>query len=233
MMNKELLIFGASGHLGKGITQSLITKDYDRIYLFDFNISKSVLNTDKITTIDISDLSVEDNVISAFKTVKPDKNKTFFLYSTIGGYFGGKNTWETDLDDWTKMMNMNLNSSFLIAKHFSKIVKESSAGSICFTAALTGLNEESGKSAYGVSKAALIHLVKTIALEGKEINLTANAVAPFIIDTPSNREWMKAGNFDSWIKPEEVGELVHSLFQNFNFITGNIIKLTNRFNVKQ
>ncbi len=232
-MNKELMIFGASGHLGKGITRSMISKDYDRIYLFDFNISESGVKDDRITLINISDLSVEENVIKVFESVKPDKNKIFYLYSTIGGYFGGKKTWETSVEDWNKMLNMNLNSSFLIAKYFSKIVKESYAGSICFTAALTGLNEESGKSAYGVSKSALIHLVKTLADEGKEINLTVNAVAPYIIDTPPNREWMKDGNYESWIKPDEVGELVHSLFNSFNFVTGNIIKLTNRFSLKQ
>ncbi|MHB1686003.1 MAG: SDR family NAD(P)-dependent oxidoreductase [Ignavibacteriaceae bacterium] len=226
-MKKELLIFGSGGALGKGISDTLIKKDYDKVYLFDFKPDISIQNK-KVEAILVNDLTHEENVVEAFNAVKPGKDKILFLYSTVGGYFGGKNIWETEVADWDKMFNMNLKTSFLIAKHFSKIVKESAAGSIFFTAAFTGLNPEVKKAAYGVSKGALIHIVKTLALEGKEIKLTANAIAPLIIDTPANREWMKGG-YDSWIKPEEIGELIHGIFSNFNFVTGNIIQLTERF----
>jgi hypothetical protein len=72
--------------------------------------------------------------------------------------------------------------------------------------------------------------VETLSSEGNSINLSVNAIAPFIIDTPVNREWMKNGNYSSWMKPEEIGELIHSLFQQYNFISGNIIELKKRFN---
>ncbi|HUX92200.1 MAG TPA: hypothetical protein VMV36_00220, partial [Ignavibacteriaceae bacterium] len=66
---------------------------------------------------------------------------------------------------------------------------------------------------------------------GKEIRLTANAIAPFVIDTPANRKWMK-GNYDSFVKPAEIGELVYGIFKNYNFINGNIIQLADRFSVE-
>ncbi|QQS37991.1 MAG: SDR family oxidoreductase [Ignavibacteriales bacterium] len=228
-MTRELLIFGAGGYLGKGITSSLLSKNYDKIYLFDFDISKIKTEKENVVLIDTSDLSEEDNVMNVLSKVSPGKDKILFLYSTIGGFSGGRKIWDAEIADYQKMMTINLQTSFLIAKHFSKLVKDSLAGSICFTAALTGLKEEVGKGVYGVSKAALIHLVKTLALEGKEINLSVNALAPYIIDTPANRDWMKEADYSSWIKPEEVGELVHDLFTRFNFVTGNVIKLTNRF----
>jgi NAD(P)-dependent dehydrogenase (short-subunit alcohol dehydrogenase family) len=73
-------------------------------------------------------------------------------------------------------------------------------------------------------------LVETLSSEGSKINLSVNAIAPFIIDTPANREWIKNADYSSWMKPEEIGELVSSLFENHNFISGNIIELKNRFN---
>lgn len=90
-------------------------------------------------------------------------------------------------------------------------------------------NPEINKTAYGVSKSALIHLVKSLALEGEKIKLSVNAIAPFIIDTPSNRKWMKNSDYSGWVKPEEIGKLAYSLFDNFNFISGNIISIKNRF----
>ena len=227
-MKKELLIFGSNGALGKGVSKSLLNKDYSKVYLFDFK-NDSPISDSKTSFIEIKDLSLEQNVKDAFKTVKPSKQTAYFLFSTVGGFFGGKKVWETGESDWNNMFNMNIKSSFLIAKYFSLLVKESHSGSICFTAAFTGLNPEVNKSAYGSSKAALIHLVETLALEGREIRLSANALAPFIIDTPANRSWMKNADYDSWMKPEEIGNLINSLFENYHFLTGNVIELSNRF----
>ena len=227
-MKKELMIFGASGALGTGVTNVFLNKEYDRIYLFDFK-HKTIPKPD-VQQITIKDLSVQQNVSQAFSEVSPSKDKVFFLFSTIGGFSGGKKIWETDPSDFERMLDMNLKTSFLISRYFSELVKNSHSGSICFTAAYTGIVPEVGKSAYGASKAALIHLVKTLAEEGKEINLSANAIAPFIIDTPANREWMKNGDTENWIKPSEIGEFVHSIFLSYNLLSGNIYELKNRFN---
>jgi NAD(P)-dependent dehydrogenase (short-subunit alcohol dehydrogenase family) len=229
-MKKVLLIFGADGALGSGITKVLTTKDYAKIHLFDFRFNDKT-DDEKIKKHIIKDLSNKENVDEAFADVKPDKNTAFFLFSTVGGFSGGKKIWESDVDEWDKMMKMNLNTSYQLAKHFSLIVKNSHSGSICFTAAYTGLFPEEGKAAYGTSKAALVHFVKTLAEEGKSINLSANAIAPFIIDTQANREWMKDANYDSWMKPDEIAELIHLLFSNYYFVTGNIIKLKHRFSI--
>ena len=230
-MRKNLLIFGADGALGKGVAAALSKKDYDKIYLFDSHYEQKTVSKDRITKIKVEDLSIEENVIKAFELIPPHKNELFFLYSTVGGFTGGKSLWEMEVGEWDKMININLKSGFLIAKYFAGIIKSSAGGSICFTAAFTGLNPEANKSAYGVSKSGLIHLAKTLAIEGSKINLSVNAIAPYIIDTPANREWMKDSDFSQWIKPEEIGELAHSLFINFNFISGNTVLLNKRFDI--
>jgi len=228
MMKKELLIFGSDGALGNGVTEVFLTKDYDKIYLFDFKHKE--ISQPKVKQIIVNDLSDEENVIKVFNELKPSKDSVFFLFSTIGGFTGGKKTWETDSEDFDKMINMNLKSNFLITKHFSSLVRKSHSGSICLTAAFTGLSAEAGKNIYGTSKAALIHMIKTLAEEGKEIKLSANAIAPFIIDTPANREWMKEGDYEKWLKPVEIGEFVNSMCQNYHIVSGNIFILKDRFN---
>jgi len=227
-MKKELLIFGSNGALGKGVTKTLLSKNYNHIYLFDFSFDKK--RTGKAEKMIIKDLADEKNVKKAFDKIVAGKDKVFYLFSTVGGFAGGTTIRAYDTEEWDKMMSMNLKANFLIAKYFSQLVKNSHSGSICFTAAFTGIEAEPGKSAYGASKGALIHFVKTLAEEGKEICLSANAIAPYIIDTPANRKWMKDADYDSWMKPEEIGEFVNSIFLNYNYLTGNIFRLTNRFN---
>jgi NAD(P)-dependent dehydrogenase (short-subunit alcohol dehydrogenase family) len=230
-MRKEIIIFGANGALGKGITNAMTKKDYSTTCLFDLEIEKEIITgSGSVIKINTKDLSIEKNVKEAFNNIKSKADTTFFLYSTVGGFAGGKSIGETDEEEWDRMMNMNLKSNFFIAKYFSKLVEKSAGGSICFTAAETGLNPEKHKGPYGISKSGLIHLVKTLALEGKTIKLSANAIAPYIIDTPANRRWMKDGDYSEWIKPEEIGELAYDIFEHFNFISGNIISLKSRFN---
>ena len=225
-MKKELLIFGSSGALGNGVTEVFLKKNYDNIYLLDFK-HKEIAQTN-VKQIIVQDLSVEENVKKAFGEIQPSKEKVFFLFSTIGGFTGGKKIWETEVGYFDRMINMNLKTSFLIAKYFSLLVKSSHSGSICLTSAYTGLVPESGKAVYGTSKAALIYLIKTLAEEGKDINLSANAIAPFIIDTPANRDWMKDADYEDWIKPAEIGELVDSIFQSYRLVSGNIYQLKYR-----
>lgn len=228
-MKKVLLIFGSSGALGNGVTEFFLSKKYDEFYLFDFKHKE--LSYDNINRIIVNDLSVEKNVREAFGKVVPSKDSVYYLFSTVGGFTGGKKIWETEVGYFDRMITMNLKTNFLIAKYFSLLVNDSHSGSICLTSAMTGLVPESGKAVYGASKAGLIHLVNTLAEEGKELKLSANAIAPYIIDTPSNREWMQNADYDNWIKPSEIGEIVDSIFQNYNLISGNIFELKYRFSI--
>jgi len=230
-MRKELLIFGANGALGQGVTKVLSQKDFDKIYTFNFHIVEGAIPVNNLVNVQIKDLTKEENVIEAFSNIKPNKDTCFFLFSTIGGYWGGESIWETKSEDWNRIIGLNLNANFFLAKHFSWLVKASAGGSICITAAFTADNPEAMKGAYGASKSALVHLVRTLSLEGQKINLSANAISPYIIDTPANRDWMKDADYNKWIKPEEVGEVAFSLFANFNYVSGNIITMRERFRV--
>ena len=225
-MKKILLVFGSTGALGQGVSKYFLTQKYERFYLFDFKHKDG--SDQKVCRIVVNDLSIEANVKEAFNNVSREKDAVYFLFSTVGGFTGGKNIWETEDGYFDRMINMNLKTNFLIAKHFSLLVKDSHSGSICFTTAYTGLVPEAGKGVYGTSKAALIHLVKTLAEEGKQINLSANAIAPYIIDTPANREWMPGADYSKWTKPVEIAELVDSIFQNYNTNSGNIFQLKYR-----
>ena len=63
-MDKKLIIFGANGALGKGITKILLSKDYDEIYLFDFKFD-APFSDSKVKQFTIKDLSIEKNVIAS------------------------------------------------------------------------------------------------------------------------------------------------------------------------
>ena len=224
---KVLLIFGSNGDLGKGVSKILCSKDYSKIYLFDRNPSNSHKNAFEIK---IEDFSVEENVKRAFTQIESNIKAEYFCLSTIGGFLPGKNVPKTNYEDWLFLQNINLNISFLIAKHFSGLVENSSGGSLCFTSALTAINPLVGNAAYGVSKNGLGYLVKTLSKESSKFGFSVNAIAPYLIDTPENREWVKDSS--QMVSPEDIGKLIYSIFGNYKILNGNILELPGRLKDK-
>lgn len=231
---KIFLLFGSSGNLGRTAVEFFLKQKYDYYYFFSRENFRGIpsgkaINKKKIFEIvKTGDLSNEENVASTFARVKKKNDASYFLFSTVGGFWGGKTIAETDYESWQRMLKINLNTSFLIAKHFLKFVENTSGGSICFTSALSSLKPEANKAAYNISKNALNFLVNTIALEGKEIGLSSNAVAPFIIDTPSNRQWVK--DKFQMTSAIDICKIVLSLFTNYKTMNGNIIEIPGKLN---
>ncbi|MGE5412300.1 MAG: SDR family oxidoreductase [Clostridiales bacterium] len=222
-MKKELLIAGATGNLGKGVTKYFIKQDYEKIYLLGRNLEASADEIEGIRRIQAGDLSVEKNVEEVFSKIKPEQTTTYFLFSTLGGYTGGSTLWDTSFEDFERMIKINLFTNFLIAKHFSDLVSKSSGGSLCLTSSFASFSPEINKAAYGISKSALNFMVRTLALEARSINMSVNAIAPFLINTEENRSWVKDKTL--MIDPEEIAQVVCNLFNNYKFITGSIIAL--------
>lgn len=221
-MRKFVIIFGAAGNLGRGVTKALVAKKYDGITLLDFDISSLEIASSNVKAARIKDLSLEENVEQAFEIFTTDRDSEYFIYSTIGGYAGGKEISETTYEEWLSMQKLNLDISFLIAKYSIRLFKKSNGGSICFTSAKTSVEPELNKASYGTSKSALNYLVRSLALEGKKYNFSANAVAPTALDTPENRMWVTDESILS--KPEDIGEFIHLLFKNYKKYSGDIFE---------
>lgn len=221
-MLRTLILIGINGSLGKGATSVLLNKNYDKIYLCDRKPIDWIEESEKFIKITIDDVSNENNVISLFNKVEVDKDSQYYLYSTVGGFYADSVV-DIDVKKLDQCFNINTKSAILLAKHFSRLVSQGIGGSICFTSAYTAEKASAGKSVYGSAKAALNYFIESLSLEGKENNLTANGIAPFALDSPENREWVK--NTDHLVSPENIGEVVNDLFAAHPKRNGEIIKL--------
>jgi glucose 1-dehydrogenase len=86
---------------------------------------------------------------------------------------------EYEPDDFNKVLNLNLGGSFFLAQAASIEMKKSgSAGRILFMSSVTGHQAHKNLAAYGMTKAALEMLAKTLVLELSPYKITINAIAP-------------------------------------------------------
>lgn len=88
-----------------------------------------------------------------------------------------------ELEDWNRVLAVNLTGVFLCAKHAFRAMTEK-GGVILATSSIAGLHGAPVLGAYGPAKAGVIQLVQTLALEGARFQIRANALCPIWIQTP-------------------------------------------------
>ena len=86
-------------------------------------------------------------------------------------------------DDWNSVINVNLNSSFHLLKHFTKKMVKKRFGRIVFISSVVAHTGNPGQVNYTASKAAISGMVKSLALELSSRNITVNSVAPGFIQS--------------------------------------------------
>jgi NAD(P)-dependent dehydrogenase (short-subunit alcohol dehydrogenase family) len=106
------------------------------------------------------------------------------------------------------MLDLNLRSAQLMFRAVLPSMIKAGKGRIVAVGARAALEPIANFAAYSVSKAALVALVKTVALEVKDAGITANVVLPSVIDTPANRAAMPSADASKWVTPESIAGLL-------------------------
>ena len=126
---------------------------------------------------------------------------------------------DTMLDQWQKMMAVNLQGPFLLCRAFGRQMLASGKGSIVNVASVAGLGGVIHRSAYNTSKHGLIGLTRTLAGEWGGRGVRANAVCPGWIKTEMDERDMGSGAYDDrdivnrvpmarFAQPEDVAEAI-------------------------
>ncbi|MGB3635455.1 MAG: SDR family oxidoreductase [Rubrobacteraceae bacterium] len=101
---------------------------------------------------------------------------------------------ETTLDDWRRMLEVNLTGPFLMSREFGKVMLGQGSGSIVNVSSVAGLLGVSDRAAYNASKHGLVGLTRTLAAEWGGRGVRSNAVCPGWVKTERN-ESDQSGNY--------------------------------------
>jgi NAD(P)-dependent dehydrogenase (short-subunit alcohol dehydrogenase family) len=161
--------------------------------------------------------------------VVADHGTVHVLFNIAGGFKYGPPVDELAVTDWDFLMDLNLKSTFLCIKHVLPVMKDQGYGRIVSVAARSGLRGDPMVAPYAVSKGGVILLTQTVAEESKAYGVTANAVLPSVVDTRANRLSMPDSDFDAWVAPVDLAEVMVFLGSDrARAVTGAAIPVYNR-----
>lgn len=134
-----------------------------------------------------ADVSQQDQVDRLVAGVVEDGGKLDILVNCAGITRDGV-LWKLSDEDWCRVLDVNLTGSFRLLRTVAPVMRERGGGSIVLLASVNGLRGKFGQANYSASKAGVIALAKTAALELAAFNIRVNAVAPGMVETPMTRD---------------------------------------------
>lgn len=205
LVNRIVLITGAHGGLGSVITEGFLAAGASVVGV-GRSIQPSAFAHAKFTAMP-ADVTRGDSTRDLVDAVIARFERIDVLVHVMGGFAGGELIDNTDDATWDKMMNLNLRSAFNIARAVLPHMRKRKQGRVIAIGARSAVEPKAYLSAYCASKAALVSLIRTVALEGREDGITANVILPGTMDTPANRADSPEADYSKWVPPAKVASL--------------------------
>jgi len=143
----------------------------------------------------------------------------------VGAFAGGAKIDEAPEGELDRMLDANLRSAFFLAQAVLPRLRASGDGRFLAIGSRSAEGSAANAAAYGLSKAALVSLVRSIAAENRG-SVTANAVLPGTMDTPANRAAMPEADPSKWVDPRQVAALlVYLASPRASHVTGAAIPI--------
>ena len=231
---KSAVITGASGGMGLQISKKLSQNNISVLMLDLQNPGKDFLNKNKncqFKKVNVTNFSKMKSFIDIFYK----KHKSIdYLVNTTGVLWFDKDVSAVDINSniWDKVFEINLKSMMYLSKIIVPKMRNNKFGSMVHISSVDALSgDDKPQDAYGASKAAMIRLSKSFAIQFASSNVRSNIILPGSIETGMQVRWKKnpkaKNDLEKFIplkrvgKPEDISNAsMFLLSDQANYITG-------------
>src|SRR5205085_10693819 len=123
------------------------------------------------------------------------------LVHLVGGFAGGSRVDATDDATLERMLDVNFRSAFYMIRALTAPMRAAGRGRIIAIGSRLAVDPAPTLAAYSASKAALVSLVRSVAIENADRGITANVILPGTMDTPANRAGDPGADRSKWVDP--------------------------------
>lgn len=188
LKNKVSIITGGGQGIGEAIAKKA-GEHGSKVVIADINEETGAQTLDRLKTSGIdamfvrTDISMEEDVIHLMKETVHQYGGIDILVNNAAATFR-KSVMETTLEEWNKVINVNLTGTFLCSKYAIPEIEKRGGGSIVNIASWHAYRTITRLAAYAASKGGMTALTRQMALDCGKLNIRVNAVCPSTVDTP-------------------------------------------------
>ena len=179
--NRVAIVTGGAQGFGLAITERFIQSGA-KVIIWDIDENEAKKALDKVKsenlTYQIIDVSNFEKIKQQLENIESSHGKIDIFINNAG--LAGMNTTVADypIEEWNKVINLNLNAVFYCCKAVVPLMKKNNYGRIVNIASIAGKEGNPNASAYSTSKAGVIGLTKSLGKELAQNNIAVNCVTP-------------------------------------------------------
>tara|TARA_B100001248_G_scaffold190658_1_gene145959 strand:- start:252 stop:989 length:738 start_codon:yes stop_codon:yes gene_type:complete len=233
LTNLNIILTGSTGVIGNSILHKLNNFNAN-IIATGTNENKLKAIKEKYSNISVKQFDITDHssIEKFIETCSEEFNNKIDVLINNAGITMDNLTIRMKDDEWNKVINLNLTSSFLLSKYSIKKMMKNKNGKIINITSVVGHTGNIGQANYAASKAGLIGMSKSLALEYGKKNIKINCISPGFIKSEmtdkisdSFKEILQEKiSLNRFGVPEDVANAVVFLSSDLaNYITGETI----------
>jgi NAD(P)-dependent dehydrogenase (short-subunit alcohol dehydrogenase family) len=199
------IVAGAGGALGHATTAALAARGLTVVALDRSEHAMSDLG-DAVHR-EAADPTDPGTVTRLVDRIAAEVGPPGVLVNTVGAFRLGE-ALATTPEMLRLMLDVNLGPALWLSQAVAPHMRQQGSGAIVHVTARPGLEPASGMAAYSVSKAALVHLTRTLDLELRPYGIRVNAVAPQLMDSAANRASLPSDVIAHAVAPEAIAGVI-------------------------
>ena len=184
LKNKNIIVTGASGGIGNSIVEKLYENDAN-VLATGTRIEKLEELKEKFKNIKILkfDVSEHEKIEGFINSATEELGGSLDCIVNNAGITKDNLTIRMSLEEWTKVIDINLTATFLMSKYSIKKMLRNKSGKIINITSVVGHTGNVGQANYTASKAGIVAMSKSLAIEYAKKNININCISPGFIST--------------------------------------------------
>ncbi|MER7440500.1 SDR family NAD(P)-dependent oxidoreductase [Micromonospora avicenniae] len=211
MARHSVLVTGGAGGLGTAVTAAFVEAGWRVVVPGRSGPSAAEPVADDVHRL-VADVADPHGAARAVQAAADDPDAPLrAVVNLVGGYASTGLVHETSIDEFERMLTVNLRPTHLVTREALPHLVAAGGGAVVCVSARAAISPFPGAAGYATAKAAVLAFANTVAVEYRRFGVRCNTVLPSVIDTPANRAAQPDADHSRWVPPAEIAAVIRFL----------------------